>query len=582
MRLLPTLLCLGLLVGPPAGAQPLVKRVTIPADARYLNLPVRQSNGLSKARIVVDGRVLDEFTLKLTDQAPDFWTFFDVSRYRGKHLTLEVDSVGGAVADLKLVQVADTFPGQGALYGEKYRPQATFSSRRGWHNDPNGLVYQGGEYHLFYQHNPYGWEWGNMHWGHAVSRDLVHWRELPDALYSPDHAHMAFSGSAVVDTGNTSGLRKGGVSPLVAFYTRTGRGESMAVSYDGGRTFEDRADDPVVKHEGRDPKVFWYAPGKHWVMVAYDESQTRALGLGQNAIVYRNAIYTSPDLTHWTYQSSVAGFFECPELFELGVEGQPGVRKWVMYDGSGSYVVGDFDGRRFTPEQTFRHYDYGHAFYASQTYNNVPARDGRRVQIGWFRGGHFEGMPFNQKMTFPTSLKLRRSFDGYRLTPTPVAEIASLHARTHTFTDKVVVGDSAFRSPVTGDVLHVIAEIDPGDAPVVGLDVNGYRLAYDRFSKTLNGVGYVPPSPDNLKIELIVDRVGVEAFVNDGDLYFVDALNSVDAARKLEVFATGGPGRKAILKSLTVHELGSIWDRPGVRAPSPAARAQRSAAASPP
>ena len=560
MRLLLLGLCSSLILAQPAMGQTLSKRLQVRKIDSYLNLPIKQSSRLTKARIIVDGKVLDEFTLKLTDETPDFWVFFDVSRYRGKRVTLEVDSAQRAVDDLRLVHVADTFPGQGNLYKEKYRPQITFSTRRGWTNDPNGLVYHDGEYHLFYQHNPYGTEWGNMHWGHAVSKDLVRWKELPDALYTPQHDHMAFSGSAVVDDRNTSGLRKRGVDPLLAFYTRTGLGESMAISYDGGRTFEEYPGNPLVRHDGRDPKVFWYDPGKHWVMVVYDESQTRELGLDQRAILYQHAIYTSPDLKNWTYQSSLPGFFECPELFEIEVEGEPGVKKWVMYDASGEYVVGDFDGKKFTVEQTFRRYDYGGAFYASQTFNNIPPNDGRRIQIGWIRSRYYAGMPFSQKMTFPTALKLRKSFDGYRLTPTPVAEIASLHRKTHEFGPQVVTGETKFVSPITGDVLHIVAEIDPGDAPTVGLDINGYRFTYDVFRNTLNDFNYVPSRADNLKIEVIIDRISIEAFINDGEMYFVDELNSVDAERKIEVFAGGGGARKAILKSLKIHELASIWD----------------------
>src|SRR5690606_24985461 len=248
------------------------------------------------------------------------------TRYRGKTLTLEVDEAGDGLRDLDLVDAAPTFPGQESVYSERYRPQVTFSSRRGWHNDPNGLIYYNGEYHLFYQHNPYGVEWGNMHWGHAVSTDLVHWRELPDALYSPDHDHMAFSGSAVVDTANTSGLSRNGVDPLLAFYTRTGVGENLAISYDNGLTFEEYPGNPVVSHEGRDPKVIWYEPGKHWVMVVWDEGHTRRSSLGEH-VRYQVSFYSSPDLKNWTYESGLPGFFECPELFEIEVEGQPGVTK---------------------------------------------------------------------------------------------------------------------------------------------------------------------------------------------------------------------------------------------------------------
>lgn len=552
----------------PAYGQELLRTFKIGAKDNFLNLPIKEANANTTGIIAADGKVLDEFTFKLADANPDYWTFFDVTRYRGRTISLQIETATNA-AGLNLVQVADTFPGQGTLYREKYRPQVTFSTRRGWTNDPNGLVYHDGEYHLFYQHNPYGWNWGNMHWGHAVSTDLLHWRELGDVLFRPQRQYSAFSGSAVVDAKNTAGFRRNGIDPILAFYTRTGKGESLALSYDKGRTFEEYGGNPLLVHNGRDPKVFWYEPGKHWVMVVYSTSQRRQLGLGQEAAVQGLAIYSSPDLKQWTYQSVVPGFFECPELFELEVEGQPGVRKWVMYDASGKYVVGGFDGKKFAVEQSLRDYDYGGDFYASQTYNNIPASDGRRIQVGWVRssggigpaapGSLFEGMPFNQKMTFPTSLQLRSTLGGLILAPTPVAEIAKLHRATQRFEDKVISAQANFVSPVAGDVMHVIARIDPGDA-AVSLDVNGYVFTFDPSRSTLNNVTFALAAGEELKIEVIVDRVGIEAFINDGLRYFVKGHNSVDADHKIEVRARGGRGGgKAILRSLEVHELSSIW-----------------------
>ena len=161
------------------------------------------------------------------------------------------------------------------MYQEKYRPQFHFSPRIGWNNDPNGLVFYKGEWHLYFQHNPYGWNWGNMHWGHAVSTDLVHWTQLPIAIYPFKYGDWVFSGGAVVDEDNTAGFKSGAEEVIVASYTSTGRGEAIAYSNDRGRTFTDYAGNPVVKHQGRDPKIIWYGPGKHWVMAVYDEEGRR-------------------------------------------------------------------------------------------------------------------------------------------------------------------------------------------------------------------------------------------------------------------------------------------------------------------
>ncbi len=547
------------------------RQIDIKKGQQYLNFPVTQSNDLVKTRIIHEGKVLDEFTLKLADGSPDFWTFFDVSAYQGKTITLEMETSETPPQGWNQIFADASFPGQDSIYQEALRPQVHFSSRRGWHNDPNGLIYYNGEYHLFYQHNPYGWNWGNMHWGHAVSKDLLHWKELPDALYTPNHEDMAFSGSAVVDTKNTSGFRKNGIDPLIAVYTSTGRGECLALSYDNGRTFEDYEGNPVVKHKGRDPKVFWHEPAQHWVMVVYDESETEKMSLGQQAMTRRHVIYTSSDLKNWTYQSEIPDFFECPELFEIKVEGEPEQTKWVVYGANGKYRVGDFDGKRFTPEQNFKTYDYGGAFYASQMYNNIPEQDGRLIQLGWGRGIDLEGMPFNQCMTFPTQLTLKPTSDGLQLCPKPVEEIRTLYKKSHSFENKIVKADSTFTVPVKGDVLHIVAEFERGDANLFGININGCKLAFDNlFGDFLCAVGESglrdPQSrkasylfPQHNTIEVIVDKAIMEVFVNDGELYYVIPLNSAEADQKIEVFSQGEPDHKTILKKLEVHELNSVW-----------------------
>src|SRR6202789_961610 len=222
--------------------------------------------------------------------------------------------------------MAGEVPESGRLYAEARRTQFHFTSRRGWLNDPNGLVYFEGEYHLFYQHNPYGWDWGNMHWGHAVSPDLVHWTELPIALYPREYGDWCFSGSAVVDRHNTSGFGSANAPPLVAAFTSTGRGECIIFSKDRGRTWTEYEGNPVVRHAGRDPRLLWHEPTKRWVMAVYDETA------GARSIVF----HSSPDLKKWSFESRIDGFFECPELFELEVSGDDARRRlWVLYAADG-------------------------------------------------------------------------------------------------------------------------------------------------------------------------------------------------------------------------------------------------------
>lgn len=537
------------------------RKIEIKKEHKYLNFPVTESNDVKKTRIIADGKVIDEFTISLSEGEPDFWSFFDVSKHQGKTITIEAENTGSQQKGFDKIFAGITFPGQDSLYKEKLRPQVHFSSQRGWLNDPNGLIHYNGEYHLFYQHNPYGWKWGNMHWGHAVSNDLLHWKQLPEALYTPDHSDMAFSGTAVIDHNNTSGFRKNGIDPLIAIFTSTGRGECLALSYDNGRTFKDYEGNPVVKHKGRDPKVFWYKPGNHWVMVVYDESHSRNISLGQKAMNLEFSFYTSPDLKTWTYQSSIPGFFECPDIFQLQVEGEPDNKKWVIYAADGKYKVGDFDVKKFTEQQNFRTYDNGGStFYASQTYNNIPEKDGRRIQIGWSRITT-PNMPFNQCMSFPTELKLKKSFDGYRLCPAPVKEIKGLYKTNNVFNNIILSKDKPdFTAPVKGDVMHVIAEFERGDSHEFGMNINGYEITYSNLFNDLNKLNY--PVADNkvFKIEAIADKAIIEVYINDGELYFVRPLNSVDAEKQIKAFARGGePGHKSILKKLEVHELNSVW-----------------------
>ena len=336
------------------------------------------------------------------------------------------------------------------------RPQFHFTAKTNWLNDPNGLVFYGGRYHLFFQHNPSGIEWGNMTWGHAVSTDLVHWRQLDEAL-RPDRLGTIFSGSAVVDWQNTSGFQSGPEKPLVCFFTSAGgtsaesKGQpftqSLAFSTDGGDTWTKFAQNPVLRHvagENRDPKVIWHAPTKKWVMALYLDGEHYAL-------------FSSPNLKDWTRLSDIPTFgaSECPDLFELPLaENRRGLSRfaesaeqkgtvplsaggsrtgsrWIFWGGNNHYLIGRFDGTTFTKESGPHRFEYGDNYYAAQTYSDIPASDGRRIQIAWMRGGKYPGMPFNQQMSFPSSLTLETTPDGPRLFRRPVKELALLHKERH-------------------------------------------------------------------------------------------------------------------------------------------------------
>jgi fructan beta-fructosidase len=516
-------------------------RRTLRVGKRYLHLPVKRGGPKRNVKVLLGGKVWREMEVELADGRPDFWVFLDLEAVRGKTLTVQVDRLLESSAALKAVSQADDVPDAGGLYKELHRPQFHFTSRRGWLNDPNGLVYYKGEYHLFYQHNPYGWDWGNMHWGHAVSKDLVRWRELPIAIYPRRFGDWAFSGSAVVDGANTSGLKAGGEDVLAAFYTSTGRGECLATSNDRGRTWADWPGNPVVKHAGRDPKVLWHAPSKRWVMAVYDEHA------GKRWI----AFYTSADLKKWQFQSRVEGFYECPDLFELPVGGKPGVRKWVMHAADGQYVLGGFDGKAFTKESG-KHALWHGNFYAAQSYSNAP--DGRRVQVGWAVGSAFPGMPFNQQMTVPCELSLRTTGEGVRLFAWPVKEIDGLRGKRHAWKDVA-------EAKVAGELFDVQTTLAVGTQGEIGFVVRGEPVVYDVKGQVLRCHGKtmpLKPQGGKVRLRILADRGSVEVFGNEGAAALSVGVQLGGKERSLRLFARNGGGKAA---ELEVFEMRSAWER---------------------
>ena len=506
--------------------------ISINVMNRYINLPVSQAGGLAKMAFSAGGKQVKDFTIRLAPEKPDYWVFWDISKYKGTELKINYD---GNISGLKYIYQDDRIAGQDSLYKEINRPQIHFSSRRGWNNDPNGLVWFDGEYHLYYQHNPFEKLWGNMHWGHAVSKDLVHWEEIGIAL-EPDSSGTMFSGSAVIDRENTAGWGK---NALVAFYTAAGKKMSQNVAYstNRGRSFTKYAGNPILGPD-RDPKVFWYEPKKTWVMVLYNDNY--------------NIIYNSKDLKKWVEKSTVPGFYECPEFFELSVDGNPKNSKWVMYGASGTYMTGNFDGENFTPEHGKYFYSWG-SQYAAQTYNNVP--DGRRIQIGWGRIEH-KGMPFNQMMLFPSNLTLRTTSEGVRLFCEPVKEIESLHHKSYSWSNLTTEEANEKLKEVKGDLFHLKMNTEIVHGLGLELFYRGNPVVYfDGNFNRFNGAPYICDIPGIFRfdIEVILDRTSVEAYIGKGKLFISEQLKERSSDEGL---AFKGNIR---INSLELHELKSIW-----------------------
>ena len=393
---------------------------------QYLNVPIGRTSEMRLFQIVVNGEQKRQFAMQLAENSIDYWIFIDVTEFEGQTITISGPSNPSSPAaqhGLNRIYQADKIAGASSLYKEANRPQFHFTVKRGWSNDVNGPIFYQGQYHLFWQAFPFGVKWDTdfMYWGHAVSKDLIHWQELAPALMN-DRLGSPWSGTSFVDHENVGGWGK---EALVLVYTAFDRishkqVQCIAFSTDSGAHFSRYRGNPILdsnskvgSNDTRDPKVFWYEPTRHWVMVLFEED-----GM---------SFYTSTNLTTWTWKSHFKGLHECPDFFEMAVDGDANRKKWILHGGSSSYFIGSFDGERFTAESPELRYAEGKnssgndTLYAAQSFTEMP--DGRRVQMAWGRV-ELPGMPFNQMILFPTEFKLKSTNDGLALRAAPINEPA--------------------------------------------------------------------------------------------------------------------------------------------------------------
>jgi fructan beta-fructosidase len=514
--------------------------------------------------LLAEGRMVRTFEVELaTDGNPDWWASDDVRVLSGENLAVRCnDLVPPTLTNglAGLFRQTDEAVIGGDLYQETFRPQFHFTVRRGWNNDPNGLVYFNGDWHMFFQKIPYGLAVGDfryMHWGHAVSTDLFHWTELPPAIYPLKSG--IFSGGAFVDYGNKSGLGKGKEDVLIASYT--GAGECIAVGTGRALELKDLPENPVLKHKGRDPKIIRYEPQNKWIMIVYEEGEQTGY-----------AFYDSKDLKSWRRMFCIEGGHECPEFFEMPVEGESG-RKWVIYgaerrlasgDSSeghflrSAYMVGSFDGEKFTPETGFIKGLSGPSFYAAQTFANAP--EGRRILVAWLQGAIYPGMPFTQGMTVPTEMKLRRTPEGFRMFFNPVRELEKLRVRTQEGKNLNVTEANTLLAKAQGELLDIDLTVAPGGSGKFTLWVRGIAITWDAQAGELACRGTkakLAPVDGAVGLRVLVDRCVLEIFVNDGitGMTFGGNIYSGTGAIKLEA------GTDARAQSLRVSELKSIWEK---------------------
>jgi fructan beta-fructosidase len=502
--------------------------------------------------LLINGKVVRSATGWRSDRlTPAGW---DVGPFLGQKAQVQiVDEASGDWGHINVDRIIQTDHPERLpvvtepLYRESFRPQFHFTARQwtmdrlnprerqeGWVNDLNGLIYYDGEYHFFAQ------RWAKC-WLHAVSHDLIHWTELEPAFWEEKPDSGVQSGTCVVDYNNTSGLSPNKAAPaLVAFSSRfDNRSQCLCYSLDHGRTWKFYEKNPFMIYPERDPKVFWYAPGNHWVMMLYGNSQYHIL--------------TSTNLLNWKdEQKPIRDSFECPDFFELAVDGNRDGKKWVLIQGSGKYSIGNFDGTEFKEETARYACDIGPNFYATQTWANTETGDGRRIQAAWMRGPSFPDMPFNQQVSFPCELTLRSTPNGPRLFREPIHEIALLHKGQDTWTNRTLNANDWLPLEPAGRLFHIQAEVSIPEGAKLIFNIRGVPVTFT--SKTIESGPISAPTDQIKTVEILVDRASIEAFVNRGEISSTRFV--LPTENGLSVKAEGG---SITIRSLTVYPLNSAW-----------------------
>ena len=572
--------------------------VRVTGDSRYLLLPVQESTDDARINVLVDGNVAETIYVRLAKSKTDYTVPFDLTPYKGHGVMLDVviPQSRGSVREAKDdacwrgIVLADTFD---TANREKYRPAFHHTPRYGWMNDPNGMFYKDGRWHLYYQYNPYGSKWQNMTWGHSVSDDLVNWEHLPEAI-RPNGLGSVFSGSCAVDHDNTAGF---GSDAVIALYTSAGTSQmqSLASSTDDGLTFNIYPSNPVLtlESEARDPKVFWNDSTKEWNMIL------------AHALDHEMLIFTSPDMKSWILQSSFGkglgaqgGVWECPDLFELPVAGTD-EKKWVLlcninpdgpFGGSGTqYFVGDFDGKTFKADTdaagdvSTKWLDYGKDHYATVTWSDAP--DGRRVALGWMSNWQYAAdvptMQFRSANTLPREMGLFRAPDGeVYASSAPSPELEALRGKLAAKVKKTTVGRKArsFALPSeNGGICEILMDIEASKAKTVNVvfsnsqgekvvmqyDPAAAILSFDRtqsgitdFSEGFPAVTVTPTheASGRIALRIFVDRSSMEVFGNDGEFVMTNLVFPRTPYTALSVSAEGG---NAKVENLRIYSLKS-------------------------
>ncbi len=510
---------------------------------QYLNIPIGRQAQQRIFTISENGVAKRVIPLQLADDQVDYWIYLDISEFKDKTITMTGPATQPA---FDRIYQDRTLHDAATMYKEVNRPQFHFTVKRGWSNDVNGPIFYNGQYHLFWQAFPFGvqWDTGFMYWGHATSKDLIHWTELPPAMML-DRLGSPWSGSSLADSRNAAGFGKNALVLVYTAYDRATEKEVQCLAYstDNGVTFTRFEGNPVLDTNAevgstntRDPHVFWYAPTQHWVMVLFEKDGT--------------SIFNSTDLKSWTRTSHLKGLYECPDLFELPVDGNRNRTKWIIHGGSSAYYIGTFDGKTFTPESTKLRYAEGKSIkgeellYAAQSFADMP--DGRRIQMAWGRVWE-QDMPFTQLMLFPTEFRLVTTPDGLRMVANPIREIEALQGKRHVW--DALTADEAntkLQAIPAGPVeVKLNAKIPQGGA--LTLRFQGTDLVTLRSEDFDGGAG---------PVDVLIDKAVAEVFINGGRRYLTRELPASADPTGLRVHAEGAA---ATLDRVEVYELKSMW-----------------------
>jgi len=526
-------------------------RITV--DKKYLVVPVCYDAGQVKVYFKEDGKLIYDLDICLNPERYDAIYYMDFQRFMGKTFDVE-----GYPDGMEAFTFTDQ-PDETGIYEEEARPTVHFTAKKGWINDPNGCVKIGDTYHLYYQHNPVGRGWGNMHWGHAVSKDLVHWVEKDIALFSDETGTM-YSGSAYFDRHNATGLGTLENPPMLFFYTAAG-GENqiskdrdmkytqcLAYSLDGGETLIKYDKNPVVPHIvdcNRDPKIIYSLEMGCYYMALYLEGNTYALLTSQNLLDWKEV--DRPVMSEDN---------ECPDFYKLPVVDEDDAL-WILSGAHDRYLVGRLDDEgKFCPIQELSRLQWGNAGYAAQTFSEI--RDGRRVKAQWMNM-NIPGQYFNCAMNIPTELTLRHEGDRYNLCVQPVRELETLRIRTDSYGGGCVKEGESLSFKTEGKAQDIRLVIKGGQK--IDIDFLGQTLHIDNNGCCANvNDNFFPthPGPQGITLRIISDTLGFEIYAANGEAFA--GIGEMADYGKSNFIITAIEGDVEV-STLDISPLENIWKK---------------------